>query len=58
MINTNSIVKGKKAGTFIILGSRVIDGTNGYQLKTVNPQDHTQMGSGELWLPETAVTEL
>lgn len=49
------IVKGIVAGTFVILGSRMIDGEEGYQLKAVNPADHTQMAPGELWLPADSV---
>jgi len=49
--NTNQIVKGKKAGTFVILGFRIIDAIPSAQLKLVNPQDHTQTGEGEMALP-------
>lgn len=52
------IVKGVVAGTFVVLGSRMIDGEEGYQLKAVNPADHTQMAPGELWLPADRVKAL
>lgn len=54
----NQIVKGIKAGTFVVLGSRQINGVDGYQLKEVNPANHAQVGRGELWLPADAIREL
>ena len=52
---TNQIVKGERAGTFVVLGYREIGGAAGYQLKAVNPDNHAQHSPGELWLPETAI---
>ena len=46
---TNQIVKGIKCGTFIILGSRTFGGHKGYQVKMVNPNNHAQIGRGEMF---------
>ena len=54
----NQIVKGKAAGTFVILGFRMIAGEYYAQLKEVNPRDHTQTGHGELALPVDAIEAL
>jgi len=51
MFNLNQIVKGKNAGTFLIIGFRVIDNCDYAQLKSVNPKDHSQLGKGEIALP-------
>ena len=53
----NQIVKGHKAGTFVILGFRIIGGESYAQLKAVNPSNHTQTARGELALPLTALVE-
>lgn len=45
------VVKGHAAGTFVILGFRVINNDACAQLKCVNPNDHTQVAPGELALP-------
>lgn len=58
MFNINQIVKGKVAGTFVILGFHVIDGVECAQLKSVNPNDHSQTSAGELALPLTAIKEV
>ncbi len=51
-MNVNQIVKGKKAGTFVILGFfKQSDGEKWAQLKAVDPQDHSRFGAGELALP-------
>ena len=48
----NQIVKGKFAGTFVILGFfKQQDGEEWAQLKEVNPADHSQVAAGELALP-------
>ena len=47
----NQIVKGKIAGTFVILGFRTIANEKYAQLKQVNPDNHLQTGAGELALP-------
>lgn len=58
MFNANQIVKGIKAGTFVILALRTIGGEAGAQLKPVNPDNHTQVGRGEMWLPLSAIKVL
>lgn len=55
MFDINQIVKGKRAGTFVILGFRKIAGEDCAQLKAVNPADHTQVAAGEMSLPLTAI---
>lgn len=51
-MNVNQIVKGKHAGTFVILGFfKQSDGEEWAQLKAVDPQDHSRAGAGELALP-------
>ena len=51
-MNINQIVKGKKAGTFVILGFfKQSDSEEWAQLKAVDPQDHSRVGAGELALP-------
>lgn len=57
MIAVNQIVKGIRAGTFINLGLRTIGGVEGAQLKPVNPDDHSDVGAGELWLPLMALVD-
>ena len=51
MFTANQIVKGQRAGTFVILALRNIGGEEGAQVKPVNPNDYTQAGAGEMWLP-------
>ena len=55
MINLNQIVRGKKAGVFVVLGFRTIGGEKYAQLKEVNPADHSQVAPGELALPLDAI---
>lgn len=55
MFAVNQIVKGKVAGTFVVLGFRKIAGEEYAQLKAVNPADHNQVAAGELALPLTAI---
>mgnify|MGYP006080361849 CR=1 FL=1 len=55
MLNINQIVKGKKAGTFIVLGFRKISGVMYAQVKSVNPNNHNQTSPGEFALPLTAL---
>lgn len=57
-MNVNEIVKGKVAGTFVILGFRNIDGEEYAQVKEVNPNDHTQTAPGEIALPLTALERI
>ncbi len=48
------IVKGKVAGTFVIIAMRNMHGKEGAQVKSLCP--HTlKMGPGEMWLPLTAL---
>ena len=54
----NQIVKGKAAGTFMILAMRTINGEQGVQVKEVNPANHAQTAPGEMWLPLTAIEEI
>ena len=50
----NQIVKGQRAGTFVILGFRSIGGEQYAQLKEVHPVTH-KPGRGEFSLPLTAL---
>lgn len=52
----NQIVKGKVAGHFVVLGFREIGGEQYAQLKSVNPNDFSQVSAGELSLPLTAIS--
>lgn len=54
----NQIVKGIKVGTFVIIGFRTVDGDEGVQVKTVNPNDHSRVGRGEMFLPFSAIRPL
>jgi hypothetical protein len=56
--NLNQIVKGKRAGTFVIVGLRTVGGEQGAQLKTVNPNNHAEVGRGEIFLPFDALVAL
>lgn len=51
MFNVNQIVKGKRAGTFVILAFRTVGGEQGAQLKPVNPNNRAEHGAGEMFLP-------
>ena len=54
MFNTNQIVKGKAAGTFIVLGYRTVAGEQMVQVKPYNPITG-KAGRGEMALPESAL---
>lgn len=56
--NLNQIVKGHKAGIFVILGFREFHGEKGAQVKSVNPNNHAQTAGGEIWLPLDALRPL
>lgn len=56
--NVNQIVKGSAAGVFVILGFRTINDKPYAQVKPVNPEDHTQVGTGEFSLPLTCLKPL
>lgn len=58
MFATNQIVKGKKAGVFVVLGQRTVGGEAGYQVKPVNPANYTEHGAGEMFLPADALEVL
>ena len=58
MYQVNQIVKGIKAGTFVVLGFRSIDGQDYAQLKSVNPANYTQTSGGEFALPLTAIKSI
>lgn len=55
MFNVNQIVKGKRAGTFVILGFRTIGGEDYAQLKEVNPNNYAETAPGEMALPLDAI---
>ncbi len=50
----NQLVKGQRAGTFVILGFRTICGEQYAQVKVVHPVTH-RPARGELALPLTAI---
>ena len=50
-MEVNQIVQGHVCGTFVILGLYMDSGEQWASLKVVNPDDHTQVGQGELALP-------
>jgi len=58
MFNVNQIVKGKRAGTFVILAFRTVGGEQGAQVKAVNPNDHAQVAAGEMFLPLDSIVAL
>lgn len=58
MFQINQIVKGKRAGTFVVLGFRTIGGEQHAQLKPVNPANHAEHGVGEIALPFDALIAL
>ena len=58
MFNVNQIVKGKRAGTFVILGFRTVGGEQGAQVKAVNPNNHAETAPGEMFLPLDALVTL
>lgn len=58
MFQVNQIVKGKRAGTFVILALRTVGGEQGAQVKSVNPADHSQVGKGEMFLPLDALATI
>ena len=57
MFEVNEIVKGHKAGVFVILGFRSIGGNPFAQVKPVHPVTH-EAGRGEFALPLTALLPL
>lgn len=58
MFAINQIVKGKRAGTFVILALRTVGGEQGAQVKSVNPANHAEVGKGEMFLPFDALVSL
>lgn len=58
MFAINQIVKGKRAGTFVILALRTVGGEAGAQVKSVNPANHAEVGRGEMFLPLDALVAL
>ena len=58
MYAVNQIVKGKYAGTFVILGFRTVAGQDGAQIKCVNPDNHAERAPGELFLPLDVLVEI
>lgn len=57
-MQVNQIVKGKNAGTFLVLGFRKVGGEDGFQVKPVNPKDFTKVGRGEFWMPADSLIEI
>lgn len=57
-MEVNQIVKGVVCGTFVILALRTVDGEEGAQVKPVNPNDHSEVGYGEFFLPLSALKAL
>jgi len=56
MFTKGQIVKGIKTGDcFKVLGTKLIAGEPMVVLKSVNPEDHTQVGRGQLCLPADAL---
>ena len=55
MFKLNQIVKGKKAGTFVIIGFRKINNEDYAQLKEVNPRNYIETAIGEIALPLTSI---
>lgn len=55
MFQVNQIVKGVKAGVFVVLAERTVGGEPGFQVKPVNPNDYAEVGAGEFWLPASAL---
>lgn len=53
-LTVNQIVKGHKAGTFIVLALRTVGGEQGAQVKPYDPIGGTA-GRGEMFLPLTAL---
>jgi hypothetical protein len=54
MFQTNQIVKGRRAGTFVIVGFRTIGGVEHAQVKPVHPTTH-EPARGEFALPLDAL---
>jgi hypothetical protein len=54
----NQIVAGKSAGNFKILGFRTVGQVDGVQVKPVNPNNHAQVGKGEMFFPLDAIKPL
>lgn len=51
----NQIVKGKFAGTFVIIGFRVLGNQVCAQVKTINPNNHAESAPGEMAFPLSAL---
>jgi hypothetical protein len=63
MTNSNEfkvgeIVRGWKAGTFVVLALTTEDGAPAARVQAVNPDDHSQRARGSLVLPFTALVKL
>ncbi len=58
MLQINQIVKGRFAGTFVVLGFRTIGQVEHAQLKEVHPQDYTRTMPGEIALPIDCLVEV
>lgn len=54
-MQVNQIVRGIKAGVFVVLALRSVGGEPGAQVKAVNPANLAEVAPGELWLPLSAL---
>jgi len=52
------VVRGVRAGTFVVLGFRTLGGEEMVQVQAVNSSDHTQRVPGSIALPLAAVAAL
>lgn len=53
----NQIVKGVRAGVFVVLGHTNIAGEPMYVVKSVNPNNLTEVAPGEFCLPEESLKD-
>ena len=54
-LTAGQIVRGARAGTFVVLGFRTIGGEEHVQVQSVNPLNHTQRASGTFALATSSV---
>lgn len=52
------IVRGARAGTFVVLGFRSIGGDEHAQVQAVNPANHSERAGGSFALPISALVAL
>jgi len=58
MFTKGQIVKGKVMGVFVVVGFKTVAGEPMVALKPVNPNDHSQVGRGQLCLPADSLIAL